>query len=195
MNDLASDLFGDTERVKIVRLFATNTRRAFSTKLIVGKTRLSPQRVKNEVAELLKKGIIKKGDSESREQLFLYADGDHTTVCKLLFGKSLAANEEKRLSKLKQVGKLKLIATGGSFMGDDEASIDILIVGDVKVNLLERVLKQFEEEVGHDLSYMLLSEDQFRTRMDMRDRLVYNFFERPHTILFEKLKMTLPSVQ
>lgn len=189
--DTANTLFGDTLRVRLVRLFAMHEGKEFSMQDIMGKTKASRAALKNELAQLTRSKVV---STRPVKNVYVWKleKGIHTAAFPHLFQASMHKEDEKRVDKLKKAGRLVFAAVGGKLMGDEFAPLDMLIVGTMKDANLVRVLKGYEVEFGREIQYMVLSEKDFVHRMDVRDRLLYGFFEHEHEVWWNKSKATLP---
>jgi hypothetical protein len=189
--DIATLLFGDTLRVRLVRLFAMHEGKEFSLADVVGKTKGTRAQVKTELANLVR-GRAVSVRAVKNVYMWKLAAGLHMAAFPQLFHVSLQKEDDKRVEKLKKAGRLVFAAIGGKLMGDEFAPLDMLIVGTLKEANLVRVLKGYEAEYGREIQYMVLSEKDFVHRMDVRDRLLYTFFEHAHEVWFNKSKAALP---
>jgi hypothetical protein len=189
--DTANVLFGDTLRVRLVRLFAMHEGKEFSLQDVISKTKGSRSVVSLELAALVR-GKVLATRPVKNVYMWKLSSGAHMAAFPHLFQVSIQKEDEKRVEKLKKAGKLVFAAIGGKLMGDEFAPLDMLIVGTLKEVNLVRVLKGYEAEYGREIQYMVLSEKDFVHRMDVRDRLLYTFFEHAHEVWLNKSKAVLP---
>jgi hypothetical protein len=189
--DMAITLFGDTLRVKLVRLFAMSEGKECAMQEVLSKTKSSRAVVAAELAHLVRARVLQ---VRPVKNVFMWklAAGPHTATFPHLFQVSIQKEDDKRVEKLKKAGRLVFAAIGGKLMGDEFAPLDMLIVGTMKEVNLVRVLKGYEAEYGREIQYMVLSEKDFVHRMDVRDRLLYTFFEHTHETWLNKSKAVLP---
>jgi hypothetical protein len=95
-------------------------------------------------------------------------------------------------SRLKSVGSLKLIAIGGMFMGEWEANLDLLVVGErVRERALKAQVKKLEAEIGKEIRFAFLGSADFLYRLNMSDKLLRDMFDFPHRILLDKFDIGL----
>lgn len=189
--DTANTLFGDTLRVRLVRLFAMYSDKEFSMADIVTKTKGTRAPVKNELGQLVRAKVLSVRPVKNM-YMWKLSSGPHTAALPLLFEVSLKNEENKRVEKLKKCGRLTFAAVGGKLLGDEFAPLDMVIVGTMKTPLLTRFIKAYEEEVGQEVQFTLLSDKEFSHRIDVRDRMLFGFFEHPHEVWFNKSKVDLP---
>jgi len=90
-------------------------------------------------------------------------------------------------ARFKRAGNVKLLAVAGVFTNERESRLDALIVMD-KPNQakIEKVIKNFEAEIGKELVYAFFPTDEFLYRLNMYDKLVWDMFDYPHELLVDK---------
>jgi len=94
--------------------------------------------------------------------------------------------QENLPERFKQVGKIKLMIVSGVFIGDSKSRADVLIVGDkLKKNVLQKVVKSLEAEIGKELDYAVFDTEEFKYRIDMYDKLVCDIIDLPHEKLID----------
>ena len=84
---------------------------------------------------------------------------------------------------LKRGGNIKLFLLSGSFVGDDDAPTDMLIVGDVKNSVLSRQIRDLEKFLGRQLRYTIMEEKEFLDRREIGDKFLYSIFEAKNTVI------------
>jgi hypothetical protein len=189
--DVASLLFGDIPRVKIVRLFVMFSDKDFALADLMGKLKLSRIVLKNELSGLVRSKVLAMRSVKNVATWHL-VDGQHTQALQHLFTASVQKESVKRLEKIKKAGRLVFAAMGGKVLGNEFAPVDLLLVGVFNHTQLHRVVRGLEEEFAQELQYMVLTEKEFIHRLDVRDRLLCSFFEHSHEVWFNKGKIVLP---
>jgi len=86
---------------------------------------------------------------------------------------------------LKRGGNIKLLLLAGSFVGDDEAPTDMLIVGNIKSNTLARQIRDLEKFLGRQLRYTIMEEKEFLDRREIGDKFLYGIFESKNNIVVD----------
>jgi hypothetical protein len=95
-------------------------------------------------------------------------------------------------SRIRHTGTLKLIVVCGVFVGEWDAPLDALIVGDrVNERKLRDKIRKLEAEVGREIRYALLSSENFLYRININDHLIKDVFDYPHRIVHDKLQIGL----
>jgi len=107
---------------------------------------------------------------------------------KNLFAKSTSSPQCKNLTKLKNIGDVKLALVSGIFLNYPKSKVDMVIVANnVSRGKLKSVMNGLEAEVGKEVSFVLMNSDEFKYRLDMLDRFLIDFIEGTHMELIDKI--------
>ena len=63
----------------------------------------------------------------------------------------------------------------------------VLVVNNVSRPKLKNLMSNIEAEVGREISYVLMNNEEFKYRLDMLDRFLLDFLEGPHDELVNKI--------
>ncbi len=74
----------------------------------------------------------------------------------------------------------------GKFVNDRESSIDLLIVGDVPPRKLEKLVKELEKQIGEEINYSMMKEEEFMYRQQIVDKFLYKILENNKIVLIDK---------
>lgn len=187
-------LFGSTTRVKLLQLFFSAPQRSFFMRELARLTEIQLNAVRRELANLEKLQIIipaKAGESATEEigterskyyklnlKFFLFEE------LKALLVKAKVLEEQSFIDDiLKRGGNIKLFLLSGSFVGNDDAPTDMLIVGDVKNSVLSRQIRDLEKFLGRQLRYTIMEEKEFLDRREIGDKFLYSIFETKNTVI------------
>jgi DNA-binding Lrp family transcriptional regulator len=97
-------------------------------------------------------------------------------------------DRDELLEDFKRYGKIKLLVLGGVFFRDEEGKLDLLIVGDaLDKEKIDGFIKKLEADFGTELRYAVFESEEFRYRVNMFDRLLKDFWKRPHEKIIEKI--------
>jgi len=95
---------------------------------------------------------------------------------------------EKLATKVSGLGGVKLAVVSGIFIDRKDSPADLLIVAkrvnQTKLTIFTRALGI---EMGKELTYSLMTEDEFRYRKGMFDKFLRIMLESPHIKLINKL--------
>lgn len=94
------------------------------------------------------------------------------------------------VEKLRRTGKIRLAVAAGAFINSDNSRVDLLVVGDgINRKRLDSLLQQWEANAGRELSYAVMSTEEFRYRQDMFDRFIRDIFDGAHDKLVNTLNV------
>jgi len=92
------------------------------------------------------------------------------------------------ISRFKKTGVIKLLVVSGIFIKENDSRTDILIVGEnLKRSSIENVLRSIESEIGKELSYAFFDTKEFKYRVEMYDKFIYDVLDYPHERLVDKI--------
>jgi hypothetical protein len=106
---------------------------------------------------------------------------------KALVVKSQVLYEKDITEKLKALGSIKFLVLSGIFVNDEEAAVDLLVVGQIRKPDLVRVIREVEKEIGKEINYSLMDIKEFKHRREMTDVFLYNIFEANKIVAIDEL--------
>ncbi|QQS20374.1 transcriptional regulator [Candidatus Saccharibacteria bacterium] len=89
-------------------------------------------------------------------------------------------------AELKQLGNVEIAALMGQFTRDETSGVDVLIVGNVNRNALQKYVTELEEKEGKELRYTVFSLEDFRYRVQIKDRFISNVLLSKKQVLLDK---------
>ena len=181
-------LFGSGARLKMLRLFMFNRDAVFTSAEVSGRTKLSKEVVRRELAELISAGLLRKKGGQAPVRYQTNPRFEHLDALNLFVRETTSVRPQNIIKALKRAGVLRLVALSGLFTGVLETQIDLLVVGD---HLEERVLagavRSLEAELGREIRYASFATADFRYRLGIYDRLLRDVFDYPHRLLIDKI--------
>ena len=188
MTDTLSKLFGSQGRVKLLRLFLCNPKQTFTIAEAAERAQIKEKECRRECAMFKQVRLIKYAKRNGVAHLSLNANFKYVAVLQnlLLNAPELGA---ELYNRVRHAGALKLIVVCGVFVGEWDAPLDALIVGDrVNERMLRDKIHRLEAEVGREIRFALLSSENFLYRLNINDHLVKDVFDYPHRIVHDKLQ-------
>lgn len=200
--DVLSKLFGSAARVKLMRLFLLNDKRAFTAKEIKSKSKVSLDTMRKELSRLksadlieqttvieegkpLKNGKIPKKKVQGYQ---LNNDFVYLSALRTLVTNSASFSKEAIADRFSRVGRIKLVVLSGIFIDSDRGRIDVLVVGDsFRPGAFDAALKMLESEVGCELRYATFKTDDFLYRLGLYDKFIRDILDYPHDKIINKL--------
>lgn len=191
MTDGLQKLFGSPARVKLLRLFLFNPRQSFALADVVHRARVSSEEARKELRlfetiELIKRASRGKGIRYALNDEFEYVIAlQHLLV-------NAPARGEDIVGRIRNTGTLKFVVLSGIFVGEWDASLDLLVVGDrIKEPKLREQVRKLEAEIGKEVRFALLSTQDFFYRLNLNDKLIRDVLDYPHQIVLDRLDIGL----
>ena len=198
-------LFGNTLKVKLMRLFIFNPEEAYTLEDASHRTKGVRNSVRSEISILGKTGLVRrvsfakdvefrnrKGEKETERRkvagFALDKKFRHLAALQNLLLDTSPAVSNELLKRLKKAGRIKLVAVAGVFVQDYDNRIDLLVVGD-RLNRvsIDQSMRTVESEIGRELKYAVLETADFKYRMGVCDKLVRDVFDYQHRILLDNI--------
>lgn len=195
-------LFGSKTRVKLLQIFLNNPSEPHYLRELARVLKIQLNAVRREIANLEKIGIIKsvdvvpvktakKGKNKrgAGSKKYFLADSEFLLYpeLKALMLKAQLLLERDLVSKIERLAKLKLLILSGIFVGAENQTTDMLIVGSVNRNSLAKIIRQFEKQINREINYTVLSYQEYKYRQDITDRFLYDILEGKKMIIVSKL--------
>jgi hypothetical protein len=204
---MIEQLFGSKTRVKLLRLFYGNPNRSFYVREITRKIDEQINSVRRELANLLNIGIIVSDNTNNRLYYEVDQKYEYYAALLVIFGESAAKQQTvapaKEIEKLppaepaktkvvsgdasmKSLGNLEIVFYTGQFTRDERSGIDMLIVGEVNQNALQKYITELEVKEGKDIRYVLMALSEFEYRRQIRDRFITTALESKKQVIVDK---------
>lgn len=203
-------LFGSLTRVKLLALMLQDYHKSYFVRELTRLLNLQINAIRRELDNLTTLNILKidEGAKKNKDLKELFAG-------KPLVSEKLTSTEKKYykinedclfLDDLKNLFlKAKVFAKNnvfnnleeysegiiyavllGKFVNDREGSIDLLIVGDVPSRKLEKLVKELEKQIGEEINYSVMKEEEFMYRQQIVDKFLYKILENNKIVLIDK---------
>ncbi len=191
---MIEQLFGSKTRVKLLQLFYSNPNRSFYVREITRKIDEQINSVRRELSNLLNIGIITSDNTNNKLYYEVNQKFEYFTPLQQIFGgakiktpKMKAEDEtEETTTGLKAVGHIDLAVYTGQFTRDDTAGVDILIIGDVNLNALQKYVDELEASENKSLRYAVMNLDDFKYRLQIRDRFAQAILKAKKQVLVDE---------
>ncbi|MEA3398338.1 MAG: hypothetical protein U9R06_01180 [Patescibacteria group bacterium] len=109
---------------------------------------------------------------------------------KALIVKSQILYEKNFVQKIQSAGKPKLLILSGIFVNNDNAAVDLLIVGRFKKAKLLRIIKELENELGKEINYTILAAGEYKYRRDITDVFLYDILEGKKIVVIDEVGLS-----
>jgi hypothetical protein len=178
---MIEQLFGSKTRVKLLYLFYSNPNRSFYVREITRKIDEQINSVRRELGNLLTIGIITSDSTDNKLYYEVNQKFEHYESLLAMFGgkpktklKTPKATDAVAgtPSDLQSVGNIEIALYTGQFTRDESSGIDLLIVGNVNQNKLQKYVTDLELQEGKEIRYTVFSIEDYRYREQIHDRFL-----------------------
>lgn len=202
--DILSKLFGNINRVKILKLFLFNTNTIFEKREILKLSKVAREQATKELNMLEKIGFIKKRSffkakknkrtgeiKKKRVQGYaIVPEFNYLKPLQNLLIHSAPVQEKDLIKKMNKVGTIREIIIAGVFIQDEDSRLDLMVVGDkISKRKFTNTVSTIESELGKQLRYAVFDTDDFKYRISMYDRLIRDVLDYPHVKVLDRLNL------
>lgn len=180
--ELLSKLFSSSVRTKILKFLIMHEGQSFTAAAIAEQTGSIVRSINKEMAKLVSAGAV---NEEGRE---VEVNGKRVTVkhyyanrnfvvyeeIKQLFLKLQVFETESFREELASLGKLNYVILTGRFVGDRTGRIDALVVGSANRGSVEKIMRDFEKELGWEINWTLMALEDYDYRKQVKDAFLAN---------------------
>jgi DNA-binding transcriptional ArsR family regulator len=191
-------LFGSKTRVRMLRLFLSNPSESYFVRELTRRVDAQINAVRHELDNLVEMGLLEVVDSDEnrddeeetimtggRKYFRLNTAAHLYPELKALFDKSRIVVEKDFVKRIAQIGQVQYLALTGFFVSDDTVNTDMLLVGKINKEKFVPLVRQFEQEVGREINFTLMSPQEFKYRRDVTDRFLYGILESRKIVLID----------
>lgn len=188
MSEILEHLFGSRERARILRFFLQNPDHQYEFSEIVRKNMIRSHPAKVELANLARIKFVLVRTRKGRNYYQLNQEFNFYPELKNLIAKSNVYPQCKSMGKVTKIGNIKLAVISGVFISYHKSKADMILVGDnISKAKLKNLMNNLEAEIGKEISFVLMTMDEFKYRLNMLDKFVLEFLEGPHEEIINKI--------
>jgi len=168
-------LFSSQTRVKLLSTFLLHPEDEFYIRELTRLLHEQINSIRRELENLRRIGLVRARHRNRKK--YYRIDGEFPLFAELksIFAKEIQA-DSPIVASLKKLPKIDLILLAGSFVGT-ESKVDLLIVGEVKKEMLEALLLQ-DPSLKH-VKYSIFPQADFLYRLSLRDRFIQEILSDP----------------
>lgn len=194
-------LFGSKTRLKLLRLFFRNPKKAFFVRELTRLLDTQINAVRRELSLLIDSGLVIESDTPIQPQgtkktkpgatlrkyYLLNTDSIIYSELDALLAKGQLMGEQQMMNEIqKKVGDIDLFLLTGRFTMSPNASSDLLLVGDIEDEILAKIVAQYEKDFGFDIRYTVMTKDEYFDRQHVMDKFLYSLFENKHVVVVDR---------
>jgi DNA-binding transcriptional ArsR family regulator len=174
-------LFSSQTRVKLLSTFLLHPEQEYFIRELTRLLNEQINSIRRELENLRRIGLVKARHKNRKKYYRVDAEFVLYQDLRSLFAKSVQG-ESPFVASLKALPGVRLILLAGSFCGS-ESKVDLLVVGDIKKEVLEALLMQ-DPQLKH-MKYSIFSEADFLYRLSLKDRFVLEILQDPRHLLLQ----------
>lgn len=179
-----------------MQLFYSNPNRSFYVREITRKIDEQINSVRRELSNLLSIGIITSDTTNNKLYYEVNQKFEYYKPLQQIFGGGVKPGKRQTTAttntavaepdnELKAIGHIELAVLTGQFTRDNSAGIDLLVVGDVNPNALQKYVDELEKRENKSLRYTYMPLSDFIYRRQVRDRFITNVTNAKKQVLVD----------
>lgn len=173
---MLSTLITSKTRVELITWFVSHPGERFHYSQLLNIFAASAQSVQNELKRLEKVGLL--SSQKEGNIRFYWANQDfilYPEIKSIIF-KTVGVGDELKKS-LAKIGDIKSAFIYGSVaknLEDARSDIDVMIIGDVSEDALNKAILKAEEHLGREVNYSIFSPSDWKKQMKAKKAFVAN---------------------
>ena len=190
-------MFGSKTRARLMGLFLQHPDQFFFVRELTRKIDAQLNSVRRELMNLIEMGLIsEKIDSSAAKSKTLSENKKYYSVnthfilyddLRALFQKVQILLKQNLVQEIEDKGNIYYFAFTGRFVDAFDIPTDILIVGDIKQAILEKVIQKFENEIPYEINYTMMPKDEFLDRRQVADKFLSSIINGEKVVMIDKL--------
>lgn len=190
-------MFGSKTRARLMGLFLQHSDQFFFVRELTRKIDAQLNSVRRELINLIDMGLIsEKIDSSVAKSKALSDNKKYYSVntnfilyddLRALFHKVQILLKQNLVQEIEDKGNIYYFAFTGRFVDAFDIPTDILIVGDIKQAILEKVIQKFENEIPYEINYTMMPKDEFLDRRQVADKFLSSIINGEKVVMIDKL--------
>lgn len=101
--------------------------------------------------------------------------------------KSQLLYEQDFIEQIMKLARPKLFVLSGFFVGNNQSTTDMLLVGKFSREKLTGIIKEFEAELGREINYTVMDQQEFEYRRSMTDMFLYAILEGRRMVVVDDI--------
>ncbi len=185
-------LFSSQTRVKLLSTFLLHPEEEYFIRELTRLLHEQINSIRRELENLRRIGLVKARHRNRKKYYRIDTTFPLYPELRSIFSKEIQA-DSPIVAGLKKLDGIKLIVLAGSFVGT-ESKVDLLIIGDIKKEVLEALILQ--DPNLKNVKYSIFSEGDFLYRLSLRDRFISDILNDPrHLTVYNILQKEIEEAQ
>jgi hypothetical protein len=146
--------------------------------------------VRRELSNMLNVGIIKSDSADNKLYYEVNQRFDHYMPLRAMFADQKITSVSQQVTddnawqkELRGLSGVRVVILAGVLVKGSASSVDLIVAGDMSKKKLAAIIKDIEAAEGRELSYSVLSYDEFYYRLSVRDKFITTVLSNRHVVL------------
>ncbi len=187
---MLEQLFGSRTRTKLLHLFLEHPETSFFVREITRQISERINSVRRELDNLQKFGLLLSENASQKKYYQIDKSFPLLAELKSLIDKSKLLAEKIIAGKVSKLEGLKYLALTGQLIGEQDLPTDVLLVGSLGAEQLQKFIKDLEKAYRLPVRYTYFSTKEFNLRQAMTDKFLYTILNGPKIELVNRLMGT-----
>ncbi len=189
MSQILEALFGSRAKTRLLRFFLLNPDQEYALSEVVRKNMIRKAEAQREIRNLKRIKFVQERIKKGKRFFILNSSFPFYPELRNLIVKSNIYPQCRSLGRIKNIGDVKLALVSGVFLNYPKSKADMLMVANnVSRGKLKNLISNLEAEIGKEISYVLMTSDELKYRLNMMDRFILGFLESPHDEVINKVQ-------
>lgn len=184
---MLEQLFGSRTRSKLLHLFLENVEQPFFVREICREINERIHSVRRELENLEKFGLISSKFKDQKKYYRINPDFPIFNELKALIDKSKILAKRLLTSKAQKLVGVTYLALTGLFTDEENLPTDVLLIGKVSREALEKFIKELEKVYRKEIRYTYFTNQEYILRKDLTDKFLYSILNSKKIVLINKL--------
>lgn len=185
-------LFSSQARIKLLTVFLLHPEQEYFIRELTRLLNEQINSIRRELENLRKIGLVKARHKNRKKYYKVDTEFLFYNELRSMFVKDIQS-DKPIVESLKRIPGLQLIILAGLLVGK-ESPVDLLIVGDLKKEILEALLLQ--DPSLRNVKYSIFTEGDFLYRLSLRDKFIFTILNDPdHVTISNTLQKQIDEVR
>ncbi len=202
-------LLGSKTRYKLLQLFVNHPDAFYYVRQLTRLLETQINSVRRELMHLADIGFIRSDDELSEKEILLnqVSVNSHETnssqkkyfklnpecilypELKAIFMKEQMMSEKDLVKDLKKCGEMSLLIFTGRFVGlEEHIPTDVLIVGKMDQEKINKVFHDYERSYNREINYTILNQQEYMYRKNINDRFLHTILQSKKIIPIDQME-------
>lgn len=172
----------------ILAFFLAAPRRSFSALEISRRLKLPYLRTTVVLNRLSHHGQLKSFTKRGKKYYLINARYKLMPQLEEFLTKNGPKYQDELFLAIRRLGKIRAAFLSGIFTGYANLPVDILLVGRVNLQKLDKFLKAASKMMGQEINYSVMTTQEFKQRRDTFDKFIKDIFDYHHLVVVDELK-------